>query len=88
MESKQLTLEEKKMEDSTKETEESNNLLDPKEKEIANKTQSQNKKNEIHTGRLNLNKNATSDSLSPCSLCKKYDNEFMIECSECKAWIH
>ena len=42
-----------------------NNLFDPKEKEIANKIQSQNKENEIHTGGLNL-KNAT-ESLSSCS---------------------
>ena len=63
---KQLTPEGKKMEDSTKETEE-NNLFDPKEKEIANRIQSQNKENEIHTGGLNNNKNATSDSLSSCS---------------------
>ena len=54
------------MEDSTKETEE-NNLFDSKEKEIANRIQSQNKENEIHTGGLNNNKNATSDSLSSCS---------------------
>ena len=85
---KQLTAEGKKIDNCTKETEENNNLFDPKEKEIANKTQSQNKENEIHTGGLNLNENATSDSLSSCSQCKKYDNEFMIECNECKAWTH
>ena len=85
---KQLTPEGKKMDDSTKETEENNNFFDPKEKEIANKTQSQNKENEIHTDGLNFNENATSDSLSSCSQCKKGENEFMIECSECKAWIH
>ena len=68
---KQLTPEGKKMDDSTKETEENNNFFDPKEKEIANKTQSQNKENEIHTDGLNFNENATSDSLSSCSQCKK-----------------
>ena len=68
---KQLTPEGKKMDDSTKETEENNNLCDPKEKEIANKTQSQNKENEIHTDELNLSENATSDSLSSCPQCKK-----------------
>ena len=45
---KQLTPDRKKMDDSTKETEEKNNFCDPKEKEIANTTQSQNKVNEIH----------------------------------------
>ena len=68
---KQLTPEGKKMDGSTKETEENNNLCDPKEKEIANKTQSQNKENEIHTDELNLSENATSDSLSSCPQCKK-----------------
>ena len=37
---KQLTAEGKKIDNCTKETEENNNLFDPKEKEIANKTQS------------------------------------------------
>ena len=82
------TPEGKKMDDSTKETEENNNFFDPKEKEIANKTQLQNKENEFHTDVLNLNENATSDPLSSCSQCKKDDNGFMIECSECKAWIY
>ena len=45
---KQLTPDRKKMDDSTKETEEKKNFCDPKEKEIANTTQSQNKLNEVH----------------------------------------
>ena len=76
------------MDDSTEETEKINNFCDPKEKERANKTQSQSKENEIHIDVLNLNGNATSDSLSSCSQCKKDDNKFMIQCSDCKAWIH
>ena len=66
---KQLTPEGKKMDDFTKETEE-NNLFDPKERKIASKTQSENKESAIHTDGLNLNKNATSDSLSSCWQCK------------------
>ena len=85
---KQLTPEGKKMNDSTKEREENNDFFDPKEKEIANKTQSQNKESKFHTDGSNLNENATSDYLSSCSQCKKDGNKFMIECSECKAWIH
>ena len=41
---KQLTAEGKKMDDSTKETEEINKFCDPKEKERENKTQSQSKR--------------------------------------------
>ena len=76
------------MDDSNEETEENNNLFDIKEKEIASKTHSQNKQNKIHAGGLNLNENATSGSLSSCSQSKKYDCEFMIECSTFRAWIH
>ena len=36
------------------ETEENNNFFDAKEKEIANKTQSQNKENKIHKDGLKL----------------------------------
>ena len=77
------------MDNPTKETEENNNLNDPKDKEVqVNKTQSRNKENGLHKDRLNLNENTTSDFLPSCSQCKRDDNEFMIECSEYKAWIH
>ena len=38
--------------------------------------------------RLNVSEDTTSDSSSSCSQCKKDEHEFMIECSECRAWIH
>ena len=75
-----------RMDSPTKETEENNNLFDPKEKEmLVNKTQSQKKENELHTDGLKLNENTSLDSLSSCAQCKKDGNEFMIECSECKS---
>ena len=87
---KQLTPEGKETDNPAKQTEENNNLLDPKEiEEIqVNTTQSQNKEKEHYTDRSSLNGNIISDSLLSCSQCKKDDHEFMIECSECKAWIH
>ena len=55
---KQITSEGKEMDNPTKDTQENNNLLDPKEKERqVNKSQSQNKENELYTDRLNLNEN-------------------------------
>ena len=86
---KQITSEGKEMDNPTKDTQENNNLLDPKEKEMqVNKSQSQNVEKELYTDRLNLNENMMSDSLLSCSQSKKNDHEFMIECSECKAWTH
>ena len=88
---KQLTpAEGKEIDNPTKDAEENNNLLDPKEiEEIqVNKTLSQNKEKELYKDRSNFNENIMSNSLLSCSQCKKDDHELMIECSECKAWIY
>ena len=65
---KATCIKKEKKNDHTKETEESYNLFDPKEKKTqVNKTQSQDREKELNTDRLNLNENVTSNSSLSCS---------------------
>ena len=85
---KELTPEGREIKNTTTETE-GNNLLDSKEKKMqVNKTQSQNNEKKLYINWLNFNEDTTFDSASSCSQCEKDDHEFMIKCSECRAWIH